>query len=126
MVFNRRIMLQASVGAIALSLSGCSSNRTSIIFANGTALVINAIDAFAGGMEYADKKVAPDKYSVRGDFPTTSKLSGVKLPLTGTFTLGGVVHSFAAIAPALTVTAGRTNTFTVHSATSVTSTVSNS
>ena len=116
-------MLQASVGAIALGLSGCTSKRTSIIFANGTVLVINAIDAFAGGFEYADKNIAPDKYSVRGDFPSSSKQSGQVLPLTGTFTLGGVVYSLAAIAPKLTVTVGRTNTFTVHSGTSVTSTV---
>ena len=114
MFLNRRTMLQASIGAIALGLSGCTKGKiTSIIFANATADIIATIDAFAAGKEYADTAIPPDKYSKRGDFPTTAKVKGKLVPLTGTITfVASPAIDLGALG--LNVKLGSTNTYTVH------------
>ena len=128
MVLNRRKMLQASIGAIALGLSGCKKGKiTTIVFANGTTKIISKINAFAAGQEYLwAKPVAPGAYSQQGDFPTDKKADGQLAPLTGKITFKSGHPPIDLAGQKLKVTLGRTNTFTVGKTFKVTVTVSNS
>lgn len=143
MNLNRRAMLTASIGAVALGLSGCNKkNETVVIWYNAPPVgdktkgftVPIALDAAAGGAKgkaagfVSIGTIAPGAGSHQvwdasdRDLKNAGLAVGQKLAVTGTITPKGKPKF--AIPGGLFVVIGKTNTFWVDSAKKVFSQVS--
>lgn len=108
MLLNRRTMLSASLGAIALSLSGCKSTKTTIVFVNNSGFPIK-VSASAGGKNF--NRTVSTGHTAKQVYRSNDTL-GTVIPLTGTVTV--VTKPATAPVPiASDVTLGYTNTYTV-------------
>ena len=109
MLLSRRTMLQASVGAIALSLTGCNNTKTILTFVNNAAAPLS-VDATANGKNFKKKNIQPG-HSASQTYRTNDKV-GTLVPVTGTVTVQGQpANNLNGLG--LEVALGMTNTFTV-------------
>ena len=107
MLLNRRAMLQASIGAIALGMTGCNKTKTTVDIVNATAFPISLL-LEANGQSLKKNNIPPggtSKKSVK-----SNDLVGTKVPVTGNVTLKG---KNPVKLKGLKVTLGKINTFVV-------------
>lgn len=120
MLLNRRTMLSASIGAIALSLSGCKSTKTTIVFVNNgpagdltpNSTVAVRVNATANGKKF-NRTIAPG-HSASQVYLSDGNL-GSMVPISGTITPVGKGMMSIAIPPGTMVTIGYKNTFYIDS-----------
>ena len=109
MVFNRRRMLQASLGVIALSVSGCTNTKTTIIFINNLPVALS-VNASANGISFKKNNIQPGHQA--SQVYHTSDTAGTVVSVTGSATpKGGFTIDLATLF--LTVTLGFQNAITV-------------
>ena len=100
-------MLQASIGAVALSLTGCKNTKTVIVFVNNSSVALS-VDAASNGKKFKKKNIQPG-HTASQTYRSNDTV-GTLVPVTGTATpAGGAPLNLAG----LEVTLGKTNTFTV-------------
>ena len=109
MLLNRRAMFQASIGAIALSLTGCNNTKTDVNFVNAAGLPVT-VDALANGVPFKKKNIQPG-HSVTHTFKTNDQI-GSKVKVTGSVTIGEKVVDLAKAK--LAITLGKLNTILVN------------
>ena len=109
MLLNRRTMLQAGIGIVALGLSGCKNTKTTVVFINNltTALSVNAQ---SNGLKFKKNNIQPGSFA-KSNYRSNAA-SGTVTDVTGTVTPAGFppvdLGAFF-----LTVTLGFTNTYSV-------------
>ena len=110
-------MLGASLGAVALSLSGCKNTRTTILFVNGSAAPVT-ISATGDGQSFNVKNLQPGHSTPKRVILSSDKLGTIST-VSGTVTVAGVATPFTT-----TISEGYTNTITVSPVFTVTNTPS--
>lgn len=109
MLLNRRAMLTAGIGAVALSLSGCKNTKTTVIIVNGAAEKLT-VSATAGSISLSASNIQPG-HQVKKTNNSNVNL-GTIVPVVGNATLATTPPTMVPLG-GLDITAGYTNTITI-------------